>query len=236
LRIDSEPPAGFQEDVRGEYPLLQDSPVALAGLQGLPAEITKVISSDIPIIGANKIYQFISADQIWTLGLTREFLSLSTRRYEHWKDFKSRMQAAFSSLVRHYSPAFFVRIGLRYRDVIRRSALDLTDVPWTELLHPHMLGELASAEVAQDIQHAAREVIILLQDPGTKVRVRHGLARTGGNGEVCYVIDSDFFREERTEINDAFNLLDSFNRQAGRLFRWYITGRLHDAMQPRIVE
>lgn len=234
LRIDSEAPVPFQEDMRGEYPLYQDSS-GLMSPQGLPADIAKLIGAEFPILGPNKIYQFISADKVWTLGLTREFLSLSTSKYEHWEDFKTRLQSALSVLVRRYSPTFFVRVGLRYRDVIRRSVLELTDIPWTELLHPHMLGELASAEVGRDILHAAREVIISLPGEGTKVRVRHGLGRTAGNGEVCYVIDSDFFKDERTEVNDVFDVLNSFNRQAGRLFRWYITDRLHEAMQPRIV-
>jgi uncharacterized protein (TIGR04255 family) len=96
-----------------------------------------------------------------------------------------------------------------------------------------LLGELASPDVAGEIQHAAREVVISLQDPDTQVRVRHGLARAPGNEEVCYVVDSDFSKDKPTEVKNVFDVLASFNKQAGRLFRWYITPELHLAMGPR---
>lgn len=236
LRIDTEPPAAFQEQIRNQYPLFQDNPPSLINLLELPPDLAKLIGTQIPALGPNKLYQFSSADEVWKIGLTRDFLSLSTRSYTRWENFKLRMQPIFNALVEQYAPAFFLRIGLRYRDVIRRSGLRLIEVEWSELLQPHLLGELSSAEVRPDVKHAAREVVISLQDEGTQVRVRHGLARTGANGETCYVIDADFFKNQRTEVEHAFNILDSFNRQAGRLFRWYITDRLHEALGPTIID
>ena len=122
-------------------------------------------------------------------------------------------------------------MGLRYRDVVRRSALDLESAPWSDLLRPEIAAELASPDVAADVEHAARELVLHLPDALGKVRVKHGLVN-GPDGEACFVVDADFFHEPKTEIADAFTVLDAFNRQAGRLFRWCISERLHDAMDP----
>jgi hypothetical protein len=50
------------------------------------------------------------------------------------------------------------------------------------------------------------------------------------------MIDADFFTEERLERENARARLNEFNREAGRLFRWSISDRLHDAMGPKLVE
>ncbi len=68
------------------------------------------------------------------------------------------------------------------------------------------------------------------------VTVRSGIAETVDTKEECFLIDSDFFIDERIKINDIDGILGYFNRQSGRLFKWAIEDRLHDAMEPRIVE
>jgi uncharacterized protein (TIGR04255 family) len=78
-----------------------------------------------------------------------------------------------------------------------------------------------------------------LDEPSAaKVRLHHGFAKYKDKSETCYLIDADFFTESRTEsrnVSDAEPVLDSFNREAGRLFRWCISDRLKAAMDPQIV-
>ena len=59
-----------------------------------------------------------------------------------------------------------------------------------------------------------------------------GLAQSSESDEVGYVIESNFYTEERTEIDSAKRTLDFFNEQAGNLFRWSITDTLHKALAP----
>src|SRR6266851_1582000 len=95
LRIDSEPPAGFQDQVRGGYPLLQENP----GLQlEFPANIAKMIVGDFPSISGNKVYQFSSVDGVWKIGLSREFVALSTSHYTRWEEFRSRLELVITAL------------------------------------------------------------------------------------------------------------------------------------------
>jgi uncharacterized protein (TIGR04255 family) len=57
------------------------------------------------------------------------------------------------------------------------------------------------------------------------------------NEETAYLIDADFFSDQKIEGNEnAWTVLDQFNRSAGRLFRWSITETLHEALQPQSIE
>jgi uncharacterized protein (TIGR04255 family) len=142
LLIDSEPPAKFQERIRKAYPLYKENQLADMKLE-LPPEIVKLSGGAFPAsLRTSRVsYDFVSADQIWKVGLTRDFLSLSTTRYERWEDFKAHLLEPLSALIEVYSPSFFSRIGLRYRDLIDRGRLGLKDVPWSRLLKEHGLPE-----------------------------------------------------------------------------------------------
>ncbi len=231
LRIETEPPAAFQELIRGQYPMFRETRVPVFD-RDLPPQVARVIG---PIAGgtARAHYEFSSSDGKWSVTLNRDFLALTCRNYGRWEEFKEHLAGPFHGLNQEYHPGCFTRIGLRYRDVIRRSKLGLTNVNWSDLLQPHVSGELSSADVASDIEHAVRELRVKLEDSPRKVLIKHGLHRAEDSGEDAFVIDSDYFVEEQTEIENAIAILDDFNRQAGRLFRWCITDRLHGAMEPK---
>jgi uncharacterized protein (TIGR04255 family) len=234
LRIDSEVPAKFQESVRRDYPLLQEASAIFPSLLGrnLPPEVSKLVNFEIPFPRVGKVYNFISADEKWKVGLSKDFIALSTGSYTRWEDFKAKMGYLISSLLSEYSPSFFVRIGLRYRDVVRRSVLGLGEIPWSELLKPHILGELASPDIKSEILQTSRETLIAVNGSKAKVHIRHGLARIADSNEEVYLIDSDFYDENRTEVKDVITRLDSLHQEAGHLFHWYITDKLHNALQP----
>jgi uncharacterized protein (TIGR04255 family) len=128
-----------------------------------------------------------------------------------------------------YAPAFFTRIGLRYRDRIDRKKFGLEGVSWRELLKPEVLGEFGDPTIGPNVEHMLREIVIKLSGDEGRVRVVHGLEQNAQQ----YVIDSDFFVEGQIEPGVTTNVLDSYNRRAGRLFRWCITSTLHQAMDPR---
>jgi uncharacterized protein (TIGR04255 family) len=234
LRIDSELPATFQERVRSAYPYFEQKSAFDLG-PDVPSEIARLLGASLPPGNSAVRYEFISDDRLRTATLTKDFLALSAREYTRWEIFEQQLNIPLSALLDLYSPAFYCRIGLRYRDLVRRSALGLEDVPWSKLLRSEILGELASADVAEDIESTMREVVLRLQNGSARVRVKHGLGQVEDTGEVCYMIDADFFTEERTEINNALSILRGFNRQAGHLFRWCVTERLHEAMEPRAI-
>jgi uncharacterized protein (TIGR04255 family) len=223
LKIESDPPAAFQEKIRKEYPMMLESS---SDQPPLPPAISRALSQAVPGFFQGRTYTFQSEDERWKVVITREFLALSTAHYTRWEEFRSKLQVALEALVGTYDPSFFVRVGLRYRDIIRKSVSGLSHVEWSKLLRPHVLGELSDPRLSRAIQHSAHDVLIALGSTG-QVRVLHGLIKEEQSQGFSYSIDSDFFYEGRTEIKDAFKYLDSFNREAGKLFRWCITPLLH---------
>jgi uncharacterized protein (TIGR04255 family) len=227
LKIDTEPPATFQEHIRSDYPFYKNRP-ALKLAEGMPPEVAGMLAP----LGGQMAHHFTSQDEKWTVALTRDFLALTCRNYDRWENFLAHLKGPLDGLQDVYAPAFYTRIGLRYRDVIRRSALGLENAGWADLLQPWVAGAFGSPVVAADVEHSANELLIRLPDGPSHVRVWHGINFDEVAKETCYVIDADFFNDQQTELSHALNRLDFFNKQAHRLFRWCIKESLHNAMEP----
>lgn len=182
------------------------------------------------------VHQFQSADSRWSVALSNGSLSLTDRAYTTWEEFRENFEGSLVAVEKLYRPAFYERIGLRYQNLIRRSQIALDGVEWRELLQPYIAGELSQAEVAGEVEQAARQAVVSLAADEGFVQIQHGLVRHAmGNDkvEVCYGIDADFYRAERSEVQDARKVLDRFNKRARSVFRWCITERLHRAMEPK---
>lgn len=231
LRIEADIPSKFQDMIRDRYPLYESKSV-LNLSPGLPAELASFFQN-LPLGSSPKAHDFINANRDWTITLDRESLTLSCRRYESWEQFKEHLSAPLEALRKEYSPPFYVRIGLRYRDVIRPSKLGLEGTGWDELLNSWIAGPYGSKEVAGDIERTAHQALIRLPDGKGRVLLNHGLLVDSQDGKSCYAIDSDFYADGQTEDDNAISRLDSFNLQARYFFRWCISSRLHEAMGPR---
>ena len=227
LRIDTEPPAAFQERIRGNYPFYKNPP-ALKLPEGMPAEFAAMLAP----FGVQTAHHFTSRDKQWTVTLTRDFLALTCRPYDRWENFRDHLNGPIAALRDIYAPAFFTRIGLRYRDVIRRSTLGLKNVEWTDLLQPWVAGPFGSSAVAADVEHSAHDLLIRLSDGSSHVRVQHGTNFDEAAAETVYVIDADFFNDQQTEPSHVLERLDFLNKRAHRLFSWCIKPPLHNALEP----
>lgn len=225
LKIGAAAPADFQDSIRKEYPLYREVPSLSLGA-GLPPEVSNIVNV-LPIPMA-RAHEFTSEDQSWAVTLTQESLALTCANYERWERFREHLQPALRALAHLYEPPFFTRIGLRYRDLIDRKSLGLEAQGWETLLSRDFACEFHSP-IAPLIENLTHQVVVKLQD-AARVTIQHGLVPK--NDEMCYVIDSDFYVAEKTEAGDAVDILNYFNRQAGRLFRWLISEQLHRAMEP----
>lgn len=233
LRIEAEPPASFQERLRAHYPVLREK--RAAHLPPLSADIQAQLAQVVGKMFSERTgYDFVSADEHWTVGLTKDFVALSTDHYERWEDFRARLEVVLDALRTVYEPAFFTRVGLRYRNAIPRSALGKEAAVWTNLLRPHVLGEISSTDVAKQV--VERRSTTVLDIPGQgRVTLQTGLGRTEEDDQEVFIIDADFFNDSRSELSDATTRLNEFNRESGCLFRWCITEKLHESMEPEPV-
>jgi uncharacterized protein (TIGR04255 family) len=230
LKIDAGVPAGFQDRIREEYPLYREPDVGLSLPTGVPQEIVQMLRSR--LTGAAITRQFLTDDEKWTVTLNREFLALSTTAYKRWEEFQNHLDGPLRALIEEFSPPFVTRIGLRYRNVIRRSRFGAADLGWQDLLAPQIACGLATPEVNTHIQQDAHQVLIRLEGIAGQVWLRHGLTKDNDDSEAVYNIDTDFFTEQKAGLKDVIPTLAELNKRARRLFRWCISDALHQRMEP----
>lgn len=232
LRIDAEVPAAFQEIIRTDFPNFEEhSEVRIEQPTNSEGQIPKeILRLGVPTMSKN--YEFSSEDGNWKVHLTRTFIALTSNSYQQWEQFQKKLIIPFDALVEIYSPMHFSRVGLRYVDIIRRSVLGLSEVPWGELLTPPIAGLLSSADLQSNVRNFDNRSELQLDDGQSFVQLRTKLVEMSDDGESAYVIDSDFFKSGRTEIKDTYQLLAYYHTHASRLIQWCITERLHNAMKP----
>jgi uncharacterized protein (TIGR04255 family) len=228
LAIGARAPDAFQEEIRDVYPLYRQQ-----GAVGAPPQLAQVLEQ-IPMFAemGGVTHFFENEDQSAAISLAPNFVAVTTQRYPGWPELRAEIERALAALDVVYSPAFFERLGLRYRDVINRHELGLGDRPWIELVQPAMVSLLgADLGIAPGRDQIKTQALLNLDEPDDAcVLVQHGL---GEDGERTYSLDADFYIEKRIQKGAALALLDALNRQEGHFFRWAILPELRDALGVR---
>jgi uncharacterized protein (TIGR04255 family) len=231
LKIESEPPAHYQEEIRATFPILE-RPVSALTLGGIAQQLPQEISRLLGPAASTVSYQFITEDRRYSLTLTPDSLALSTSGYERWELFSEKLVLALRALLQVYQPSFYSRVGLRYTNAIDRTLLGLADKPWSELIRSELLGEAALTDFESNLQELTRLVRVKLPDGRSSMQVQHGLGMVAGHDTRCYVLDFDYFTEEKCDAATTQTTLDGYNALSGRAFQWSITKKLHTALAP----
>lgn len=232
LKISHQEPVEFQDEIRLKYPLFETM------RPQVPPEISQVIKQFGSPFLTDLSHNFKSEDEKWQLTITKDFITLTTSAYERYEQFQTHLKEAVEIFERIYKPSFYTRVGLQYQDLIIRSKLGLEDKNWSDLMTEHIASELYDREFAPSIESIIKNLI--LKTEHGQVNLKHGLVTVKepekNNDEVAYLLDADFYTEQKIERNgDVWNVLDRFNRSARKLFKWSITDTLHNALQPQKV-
>ena len=141
LTINNVEPADFQERIREDFPQYARKQDVLP-----PKVVNGKPEPQPPVTN----YHFLSQDGRWKLNLTKDFIALSTLSYPGWEEFARMLDKPLAAFIQLYKPAYFQRVGLRYLNLISRTALGLEDTPWRQLIAPAYLGALAEADINED--------------------------------------------------------------------------------------
>ena len=231
LAILASPPAAFQERIRATYPLYSQEPSVT-----VPEQLATLLRQlSVPPQPQLTRHVFATADRRRSVSLTRDFIALEETSYARWELFRDEMQQLQVALQQVYSPAFFTRIGLRYVDVIDPEQLGLEFTSWQELINDKLLGILSDESLESEVGESASTFLLNVNRvPGGQVRLQHGLrVKEGGSRKnATYTIDVDLSTQRSTHARDVIPTLDIFNGIAGNLFRWSITRRLSEFLEP----
>ena len=234
LSVGANDPVAFQDAIRQVFPRYarrQDAiPPKVINAPGQPPRV----EPQKPVVN----HQFVTADGLYRINLTQNFISLSCGKYSCWENFARMMDRPLASFIEIYQPAYFERVGLRYLNAISRRDLDLEGTPWRELLEPQYLGLLVSEDVPeQAFSRCSQDVEASI--PGgcrMKLHVGPGMIKRGNDAsdkEVKLIFDLDVYMGGNVPINMAAGAMQTVHMQAGSIFRDAITDTLHDAMEPQ---
>ena len=229
LMISEKAPAAFQELIRDEYPqysVRKENPAPK--ITGAPGNFS------LENAPATTNYQFVSADGMWRVNLTSNFISLACTRYTGWEDFAKKLDKPLAAFIQVYKPAYFQRIGLRYLNFISRKSLSLEGTPFSELIQQPYLGLLAETDVPENtVLRSSLDTELSIRG-GCRVKIHAGPGLVKRNGqqdnEVRFIFDQDLYMPGNVPLNLSAGALETLHSQAWSIFRGAITDTLLDAM------
>ncbi|MEX2741067.1 TIGR04255 family protein [Rhizobium mongolense] len=228
LKIDAQPPAEFQERIRGEFPFFdRQVPSPIQG--GVPPEIINMIG-----LGAQQGVQYVFRSESGKrqIMLGNSALAVTSHDYSRWESFAETVEKALLAVQEIYQPSFFQRIGLRYQNLLQPEMLGFGSNDWSSLLSENIVGELRHPQFGGAKVTEAQRLLRIVAENLDGVLLQHGIGRVQGSQTESYIIDIDCYTDSKTEAKDALSALSRFNVRARRAFRWCISDALHNALGP----
>ena len=221
LNISASDPVAFQERVRAEFPyyrkIVNNNEIEINGVkQSLGSEIN---------------YEFISQDKGTKINLTSSFLAISSRKYDRWEFFRDLVEKIRLYFEEVYHPPFYIRLGLRYQNVIDREKLGLKGRGWVELIRPHILGT-----ISEENQDSMRQWIVnsefIDRQSGIQTRQVFQLSQKVGVPDMVMVLDCDYFIVKNISSEEVLPESNQLHEESSSFIRKAITHELHIAMEP----
>lgn len=229
LSINNVEPADFQERIREDFPQYARKQDVL------PPQIVNGKPEPQPPVTN---YHFLSQDGRWKLNLTKDFIALSTLSYPGWEEFARMLDKPLAAFIQLYKPAYFQRVGLRYLNLISRTALGLEDMPWRQLIAPAYLGVLAEADINEDKILSCGYDVQMKLDSSCAAKIHAGTGRLKVNNpnvpqdtEIKFILDMDLSMGGSTPCGLAAAALETLHGHSARVFEGAVTDTLRDAME-----
>lgn len=129
------------------------------------------------------------------------------------------------------------RVGLRYKDIIHRSALNGIDqkTDWSELLNPKLLSMVKIEGLTGQVLGINSSLVIAVDDDSfnTRMNVSYGTVTHAKDREECFLIDSDFYAEGVFDYDVTKQFFSNASAKSQNFFQWCLERKLYDALDPR---
>ena len=206
----------FQDAIREDWPeFAQEQQISVqVGPQGVQQA------------GAARALRFTAADGTWSTMLTPDSLTmeadLAAGGYASFDDFRERFAHFWGALLEHFKPAAVLQQGLRYVDHLER---ELSPTEWADFINPELLGPLTGTFGTGLIQAIAD--IRFRREDGT-LAFKHGLVPSGPENAPGYLLDFDYFTQEKDgdpSVDAIMRRFDRYHDVIYAFFRWCISER-----------
>jgi uncharacterized protein (TIGR04255 family) len=222
LKLLSEAPAAFQEQIIKEYPIYSVQK---------NETVFEINGKQQQQLNENN-HCFISGSGKTKINLTSSFIALSTLEYQRWEEFRQEVENVLNYFYSCYTIPGIQRIGLRYKNIITRSKLGLEKKPWSELLDASVLGPLS---VRDDI--VSYKTFFELKNSDDSCTNRHyELVRELPSGELSLMLDCDYYYTGFFKTDEVVCLSDKLHSLSQKFIEESHNEVLLKAMQPKELE
>lgn len=211
---------GFQEALRHHYPrTTTDHEVELA----VDAKQTNVHRRA-------PVWRMQDDEGLWTVSVAIDFVSLETRRYSDFREFRERFATILSAVDRTLSPSKSKRLGLRKVNLFEHP--DVTQhAEWTQYLRSELMGLVTDVGLPGRLAGAYSEAHIGDGRNGTLV-VRFG---PDTKEPLKFRLDLDYATQQPFSVSPRSSLLDrveSYSHSMTSFFHWSLKPSLYDYLEP----
>jgi len=226
LAIDDRKPADFQDLIISDFPNLKV-------LEGIQISLGPNVGEAQPA-RQSRSYVFSNTKTGESVTLAANAVTFTTSAYQDWHTFSAHFFEILAHFVTCYKVRQWNRLGLRYRNVIDREELKISNRQWINLVNPKLLG-LFGTPLLEDCTLRGIGSFCQLVIGGITLFIQTGLAEKAGSSEQPFVIDFDLSKEDEATLDiDALRKdFDDMHTYSGPLFRWSITEELHNALGPK---
>ncbi len=213
LRIASERPVAFQDQVRARFPQLLEE-------KGLEVQFPRGenVSPSVRVQDAPSLFRFVSEDGATRITLATDFYALSTETYQHWKDFWALIHFVHTAVHTVYEPSYAVRVGLRYVNQISSSNTGLnSQEALLELLRADLVIPLRQESYDTPLEMLNR-ILLAGERKGERLTLRVGFKKA----EPALLLDLDYFSEGQIHFETLEDFYGRAHEVIYRAFRWAI--------------
>jgi uncharacterized protein (TIGR04255 family) len=226
LRIATEEPSEFQEQIRSEFPLVELEHGVLFRIPGPGAKGSPAAEPQ------SRVYRFRTADGQTAISLAPDFYALSTTHYTNWAAFARQLRLTHAAVQQVYRPTYATRLGLRY---VNRLTPDNTGCATVaemfELLRPELAQQSRSDAWSDPIEMRNR---LVLTDGTAKLALSTGYGEE--EGKPFFLLDFDYFEDGNLELASLIERSTHYNEILYHAFRWCIRDEKLQVFRPRAKE
>lgn len=222
LSINATEPVEFQEKIRKDYPFFRK----------IVQENEVIVNEVKRTSGSETNYEFVSEDKKKKVNLTSSFVAVSSLVYDRWEVFQKVLEPIRKALEDIYKPAFYTRVGLRYKDVIDRTKFCLQGKGWVDLIKPEILGVINTSN-QNTLQTWSVNSEFTFPDSDIATKQLFHLAAKVGEPLPVMVFDCDYYKMGNIKLDEVENLSNDLHERSSCFLRSAITEELHNAMKPQ---
>lgn len=189
------------------------------------------IQGDFPVRLERKIspnHEFISANNIFKINLTANFVSLTTMQYDNWQAFKNEIEYMLKTITQRIQLFNLGRIGLRFVNVIDKDNTKFKDSTFASLINCDLLGFLN--HIPEEKANSFKVSYEYELDDLCKNRLNIEAVHINNSTTKSLLLDLDYFISNGTTFDNLDENLNSLHNASDSVIDKLFTQKMKEVL------